>query len=293
MRQLSFCPQVTIIFFLEWRGAPSVYLANGRFWGFAHMTPGQLVKAMAVALNMPEEVVVQHDRNLAMAGLRTKKGRGPSAAEVTPLDAARLLAATLGSVRNKDSVYTVSKFERTKMRPRVNVDEIMADWLRSRGAELPEELKTIPFSDPAIDGLPQTHNFIEGIAALISDASGPIEDIDQYLQRFALIFIEFGGKLLPGIARIGRWSQHRPVDYEPAWRKASTKEPEPEQPEVPRHQRYARYYGINQQRDIYGSAIMLLGKAFRDGGLPFETTKDALDALLGSKKTPAKSKKAT
>jgi hypothetical protein len=171
------------------------------------------------------------------------------------------------------------------------VDEIMADWLRTRGEELPAELKRIPFSDPAIDGLPPTHSFIEGIAALISDASAPIEDLDQYLQRFALIFIEFGGKLLPGIARIGNWSQQGPVYYEPAWRKASTEEPEPEQPEVPRHQRYARYYGINQQRDIYGSAIMLLGKAFRDNGLPFDTTKDALDALLGLK--PAKSKKAS
>jgi hypothetical protein len=37
---------------------------------------------------------------------------------------------------------------------------------------------------------------------------------------------------------------------------------------------------------------MLLGRAFRDDGLPFETIREALAALLlGLKKAPAKSKK--
>src|SRR5215510_6378080 len=81
------------------------------------MTAGQCVKAISIALEVPEETVVQHDRNLVVAGLRTKGGRGRSAPEVTPLDAARLLAATLGSIRAKDSVETVEAFERAQFDP--------------------------------------------------------------------------------------------------------------------------------------------------------------------------------
>lgn len=58
----------------------------------------------------------------------------------------------------------------------------------------------------------------------------------------------------------------------------------------PRYKQYARYYGVSQQRSVFGSAIMLLGKAFRDGGLPFETTRDAIEALVGYKKASSKSK---
>ena len=75
------------------------------------MTPGQLVKAMSIALNTPLETVTQHDRNLAIAGLRTTGARGRNAPHVTTLDAARLLAAILGSIRTMDSVVTVEGLE--------------------------------------------------------------------------------------------------------------------------------------------------------------------------------------
>jgi hypothetical protein len=257
------------------------------------VTPGQLVKAVSIALDVPEEVVVQHDRNLVVAGLRTTGARGRNAPHVTPLDAARLLVAALGSVRTKESVETVRKFESAKFNPeKENWLEIIAAS-RARGIEITERAEKLllrgprEFSDPAIDALPQTHNFIEGIAALISDASAPIEDSDRYLRRFAEIYIECG----PGLfwAIIGRiWAGR--VKYEWSCPKASTDEEEAEM-FVPRYQRYATHYGIKQRRDVFGSAIMLLGKAFRDDGLPFETTKDALDALLGSKKALVESKK--
>ena len=75
------------------------------------MTPGQLVQAMSIALNTPLETVTQHDRNLAVAGLRTTGARGRNAPHVTTLDAARLLAAILGSIRTMDSVVTVKGLE--------------------------------------------------------------------------------------------------------------------------------------------------------------------------------------
>ena len=46
------------------------------------------------------------------------------------------------------------------------------------------------------------------------------------------------------------------------------------------HEVYLRRYGIHQDREIYGNVIMLLGKAFREGGLPFGSAQDALDDLL-------------
>jgi|SRR6516164_7038497 hypothetical protein len=116
------------------------------------MTPGQLVKAVSIALQVPEETVVVHDRNLVVAGLRTKSGRGPSAAKVTPHDAARLLVATLGSARSKDSVHTVREFETAVFR-------------------------SDPFGfianieHPALAELPDGHNFIEALTSLIKAAS--------------------------------------------------------------------------------------------------------------------------
>jgi hypothetical protein len=94
-----------------------------------HMTPGQLVKAVAIALDVPEETVTQHDRNLVVAGLRTKGGRGRSAPAVTPMDAARLFVATLASIRIRDSAEVVRSFENTEFSPPMSDADFL--WLRS------------------------------------------------------------------------------------------------------------------------------------------------------------------
>ena len=51
---------------------------------------GQLVEAMAEALNVPSGTVVQFDRVLAQEGLRSKSGRGLSAGRVSARDATNL-----------------------------------------------------------------------------------------------------------------------------------------------------------------------------------------------------------
>jgi hypothetical protein len=60
-------------------------------------TPGQLVDGLAVSLGIPVATVIQYDRQLAESGLRTKWGRGRSAAAVTSQDAANLLIAIAAS----------------------------------------------------------------------------------------------------------------------------------------------------------------------------------------------------
>ena len=60
-------------------------------------TPGQLVLTMAGALGVSAATVALFDRVLAEHGLRSKSGRGTSAAKVNARDAANLLISILGS----------------------------------------------------------------------------------------------------------------------------------------------------------------------------------------------------
>lgn len=261
------------------------------------MTPGQLVKAVSIALDVPEETVVQHDRNLVVAGLRTTGARGRNAPAVSTLDAARLFTAVLGSVRAKDSIATVRAFEEKTFDPVQGLTDEklteMAAWFKEQGnlegeraalAILGEGTRN-EFFDPAIHGLHEKHNFVEAIASLISAASVPA-DLDQYLQRFAGLTLDcqsYGDS----VAHIGKLGSTGGVRYAPKPRNRVSKTPEPAN-EVPRYKRYARFYGIAWRRTAYGSAIMLLGKAFEHDGLSFGTTRDALASLLGPQKRPTK-----
>src|SRR5262249_31320481 len=77
-------------------------------------TPGQLVQAMADALGISKATVFQYDRVLSEHGLRSKRGRGTSAAKVTSRDAANLLTAIAASsplgLSAKDAVQICKRF---------------------------------------------------------------------------------------------------------------------------------------------------------------------------------------
>ncbi|CAN7201407.1 hypothetical protein LJR030_000506 [Rhizobium sp. LjRoot30] len=73
-------------------------------------TPKQLVAKVAEITGVPEGTVVQHDRNLSVAELRTTGGRGLAVAKVTFEDAANLLIAVAGSRNVKDSAKTVREY---------------------------------------------------------------------------------------------------------------------------------------------------------------------------------------
>jgi hypothetical protein len=66
-------------------------------WEKRMATPGRLVATMAEVLGVSLATVVQYDRVLAENGLRSKGGRGLSAARVTAADAANLLIAIMSS----------------------------------------------------------------------------------------------------------------------------------------------------------------------------------------------------
>src|SRR5712671_4544868 len=77
-------------------------------------SPGELVRKFSELLGIAEPTIVLHDRNLVVAGLRSKSGRGNSAARMTARDAAHLLVAVLGSSHVKDSAETVRRYKETR-----------------------------------------------------------------------------------------------------------------------------------------------------------------------------------
>lgn len=116
-------------------------------------TPGELVRTVAEALGVPEATVVVHDRNLATGGLRTKSGRGWSAARVTARDAAHLLVAILATAQVKDSVEAVERYRRARPLPSAGRGAAYA------GTGVPE-----------LEQLPPDHSFVDAIEALIGAA---------------------------------------------------------------------------------------------------------------------------
>lgn len=139
-------------------------------------TPGELVKAVAKATGTPEPTVTQHDRNIFIAGLRTKGGRGPSAPKVTPRDAAHLLTALLGSERVQDSVETVLRYSDT-------VES--HSW---RAKTYPKDYK--PLDVPPFDTLPEDHSFIDALERLIELAmSDAYEELFGREPLYCQIFV--------------------------------------------------------------------------------------------------------
>jgi hypothetical protein len=241
------------------------------------MTPGQLVKAVSIALDVPKETVVQHDRNLVVGGLRTKAGRGRSAPQVTPHDAARLLVATLASFRTKDSVTTVEQFERAIFEPPDRPRYFSLGGIRMRDDPDSDAAKRI---DSAIMNLPTAHNLVDALAAIIRDASKPIDDFQSFLKRFGKLGVSCSSP--SGKARIGEvtfvgYSVPRDI---PA--------------NVPRESSEERQYcasGIRQDRMVPGTAVMLLGAAFRDNGLRYANADEAYLAGYGTKNQKPRSPK--
>lgn len=78
-------------------------------------TPKELVQKVAEATGVPENTVVQHDRNLMAAGLRTEGQRGRGKSSVTYQDAANLLIAVTAARNVKDSAAVVNAYAPLKL----------------------------------------------------------------------------------------------------------------------------------------------------------------------------------
>jgi hypothetical protein len=208
------------------------------------MTPGQLVKAVSIALDVSEETVVQHDRNLVVAGLRTTGARGRNAPSVTPLDAARLVAGVLGSVKVKDTVQVVQSLEATKV-------------MLGRDGYSP-----LPF--PRFGELqPRDHSFVDALTAIIEETntSQMFEDFAGYARRFGGLAIHvrnWGATIsyLPRLEMVGMTH----IQYS-----------EPRSEKDKKRQRsewdWLDFNGVEQDRMIRGNCLMMLGRFFQQDKL--------------------------
>lgn len=116
--------------------------------------PPDLVRTVSEATGLPLATVTDVDRRLAKANLRPVGGRGPNAAQMGPLEAARLLTAVLATPKANEAAEAVSRYSETH-----------PDKARSS----PGQFESLGLDDLA--ELSGKHSFVEGLAALITCAA--------------------------------------------------------------------------------------------------------------------------
>lgn len=181
-------------------------------------TSGQLVEAMAGALNIPVATVALYDRALSEAGIRTKGGRGRSAAKMTSRDAASLLIAIMASPITGPSISGAIEHYRVYaglvarsgvagpvregrnllqkfIAANVAYSPLALATLLDGGAELLKNRTWLretsggfdlrPLKLPSLKALEAGHTAVEGIAAVLDDWQNDtlfnaIEPMDDY-----------------------------------------------------------------------------------------------------------------
>jgi hypothetical protein len=131
-------------------------------------SPGQLVECVSAALNLPQATVVLYDRVLSENGLRSKGGRGRSAAKVTVEDAANLLIAIAGTPTSGigSAVAAVKQFSKLKYSERDYDSELQhlpEDFQKTMRRHQPIDFLGLP----GMEGLRDDHSFRDGLIALI------------------------------------------------------------------------------------------------------------------------------
>lgn len=111
-------------------------------------TPGEMVKCAAAALGVPEMTLTQIDRELVINGLRSKGGRGRSAAKMNARDVSNLLIAAASGGLVKDTAQTVKAYANLPINP-------SRQWLLEG------------FDLPTVRALDADHTFGQALCAFI------------------------------------------------------------------------------------------------------------------------------
>jgi len=122
--------------------------------GYKMASPGELIRTLAAATGLPKTSLVVSDRRLLEAGLRSKSGRGRSAAKVTARDAAHLLVAILGTAQVRDAVLAVQRYRETRPQAQGSSEQGFT------GIGIDE-----------LERLSPEHSFIDVLATLIASAA--------------------------------------------------------------------------------------------------------------------------
>lgn len=113
-----------------------------------------MVRRLAETTGVSLATITDLDRRLVTASLRSKGGRGLHAAQITPLDAARLLTAILGSAQANLAANAVDRYAQTQVDRARSSDKIF-------GASGIADLVA----------LPARHSFVDGLERLIGSAA--------------------------------------------------------------------------------------------------------------------------
>lgn len=212
-------------------------------------TPGELVEVMAGVVGVPAATVVVHDRNLVSEGLRSKGGRGRSAAQVTERDAAHLLTALLASEQVRDSVHSVHRYGKTRPVRRTS----WADGYKRSGIK--------PLAQ-----LPADHSFVDALEALITAAAFGLLPKEAVIEVAALSPGTIGDLRISGLGEKPtvhmRYADPSPWDgkKDPSPRKVAAWEA--------KMKKQQPLSDLEQYRRVSARTIMRLGEtlAHNDGG---------------------------
>ena len=144
-------------------------------------SPGQLVDVVAKWFGLTPSTVTQFDRLLAKNGLRTKGGRGLSAARMTSRDAANLIIAIAGSQHLgpsiKDAIESHVFFANMPYEPIVWPDDVKESLAAKRKAieaeyNVPKLRDDGTFIElrsavPSFSKVPDRHTFVDALTTLI------------------------------------------------------------------------------------------------------------------------------
>jgi hypothetical protein len=117
-------------------------------------TPPQLLNTVSAATGVPLATIVDIDRWLVKAKLRTKTGRGLNAARMTAMDAARLVTAVLASPQSNEAAEAVGRYSLTHPDKTRSSERLFAAAQLNDLADLPDRL-----------------SFVDALAALIASAA--------------------------------------------------------------------------------------------------------------------------
>ncbi len=130
--------------------------------------PGTLVRGMAQLLGMSEVYMAAYDRELAKHGLRSKRGRGTSAAVMTASDATNLLIAVMSGAQAKDAAEAVVCYAGLLARVQktsVSDGSKVMTFFNYRG-----HIDSGSLGLSSIDALAVGHSFFDFINAMIESA---------------------------------------------------------------------------------------------------------------------------
>lgn len=149
-------------------------------------SPGELVHVIAEVLGIPEPTVTVHDRNLAVAGLRKKGGRGTSAAKMTLADAAALLTSILTAPPNvsQSAQFTkwYSELAAVATPPGPHMIPSIAE---AEFGQCDRDAWQDAMAIPHLAALGKKHTFANALAALLAD-SGLLRNADYSQVRVSL-----------------------------------------------------------------------------------------------------------